>query len=196
MRINSRSVISLKGNNITSGVFLHGRSNVGAAMVSEAADKDFIDFKMYIITNFLNPIMDRRFSQVNNNYYNYDYIIERLNGFKNNRTKNDIEFIIKVVNILRYSTNVQISFDEAKKKIYGADKENRILVETSRIVLQAHYEIYNLLFGRPHKTNPSHMKYEIHIINDIKELLKSYPGILFEDIKNRLQPKYGSRFII
>ena len=167
----------------------------GAGGISETSDKEYFDFKQYIIVNFLNPIMKRNYDSIKKNYYNFDYITQRLIMFKNNRNKHDVEFIIKVIDILRYSTNTQQSLNLAKEKLYGQDNKNMLLVETTRIVLKSHYEIYNILFGQPHKTKPNHLKYEIHLLNEIKNIVDDNPGILFDDVKSRLEPKYGHRFI-
>ena len=198
-----RSHISLQGSRGGvggSGLTLHSRGVQGSGGGQDdgalgATDKQYTDFKQYIITNFLIPIMNRKYTEVTQNYYNFDYIIDRLNLFKNNRNKTDVEFIIQVMNILRYSTDIHMSFEEATRLLYGSEKQNRLLVETSRIVLKSQYEIYNLLFGIPNKHNPTHMTYEIHMLNDIKAILDTYPGILFKDIYDRLKDKYGSRYI-
>jgi len=197
MRIGkSHSNISLKGNVIGSGGnFLHGRQGNAVTANSDTSDKEYFNFKQYIITHFLNPIMNRQFDTINRNYYNFDYITNRLNLYKNNRNKEDVTFIIKVVEILKYSADVQEAFNNVNSKFFGTDKRNKLLVETSRIVLQSQYEIYNIMFGRPDTMNPTHASYEIHMLNDIKEQLDLHPGILFNDVKTALEPKYGHRFI-
>ena len=197
MRIGkSHSNISLKGNlNGYGGNFLHGRQSNTVTVNGDNSDKEYFNFKQYIITHFLNPIMNRQFDTINRNYYNFDYITNRLNLYKNNRNKEDVTFIIKVVEILKYSADVQEAFNNVNSKFFGTDKRNKLLVETSRIVLQSQYEIYNILFGRPDVMNPKHPKYEIHILNDIKEQLDLHPGILFNEVKTALEPKYRHRFI-
>lgn len=190
----SGSNISLRGHLNTCGITLHGRYRT-ASKYGASVDKEFLDFKLYIITHFLNPIMEKNYDLIKNNYFNFEYIISKLETFKNHENDEEIEFLIKVMNILQYSTNVRISFDEAKKKLYGADNENRLLVETSRIVLQSQYEIYNILFGRPHNKNAQHSKYNMEIILDIKYILDRNPGILFEDVKAALANKYGHMYL-
>lgn len=195
---NGRSNISLRGSGHNSGgIYLHGSSHAGVNRSgrSEYSDKQYFDFKQYIITNFLNPIMRRDFDVLRKNVYNFDYVVDRLNMFKNNRNKSDVEFMLNVVQGLRYSTNVQMSYDDIRNEMHKSGKVNRITFETTRIILQAQYEIYNLLFGVPNKENPQHEKYQTHMLNDIKVLLDTYPGILFDQIKERLYHKYSTRFI-
>ena len=176
------------------GNILHGLYSIGTKY-GASANKEFLEFKLYIITHFLNPILDKQYDLIKNNYFNFEYIINRLESFKTRENDEEIDFLVKVMGILQYSTNVRISFDEAKKKLYGADNENRLLVETSRIVLQSQYEIYNILFGRPHKKNAQHTKYNMEIILDIKYILDRNPGILFDEVKEKLASKYGHMYL-
>lgn len=189
-----RSHISLRGNLNVHGNTLHGLYSIGTKY-GASANKEFLEFKLYIITHFLNPILDKQYDLIKNNYFNFEYIINRLESFKTRENDEEIDFLVKVMGILQYSTNVRISFDEAKKKLYGADNENRLLVETSRIVLQSQYEIYNILFGRPHNRNAQHTKYNMEIILDIKYILDRNPGILFDEVKEKLASKYGHMYL-
>ena len=120
--------------------------------------------------------MNRQFDTITKNYYNFEYITNRLNLYKNNRNKDDVAFIIKVVDILKYSTDVREAFNDVNSKLYGNEKRNTLIAETSRIVFQSQYEIYNVLFGIPNKMNAKHTTYEIHMLNDNKEQLDLHPG--------------------
>ena len=155
----------------------------------------WLDFKLYIIDNFLKPLTKFNYELIKKNYYNFDFIIKRLDGFITPETEEEIDLFKKLVNLMRYSTETHISYEEAKEKLYGGKEMMKMLVETSRIILQAPFEIYNLLFGRPDKKKSiTHTRYDDRLILEIRKILGEFPGILFDDIKKKMG-KYAYKFI-
>lgn len=177
-----RSAISLRGVGVskrTSGLLLTGQN---IASGPNHINKEYVDFKLYVIQHFLNPLVNKEYSQVRNNFYQFSYITKKLNQFKNNRDVQDTAFMLKLVDILKYAATVQQSYNEAKKKLFGSDKNNTFLIETSRIILQAQYEVYNLLFGVPTKEHP----YEAHLLSEIKRIIDSNPMTDFDSIRTQM----------
>ena len=58
---------------------------------------------------------------------------------------------------------------------------NRMIFETSRIILKAPFEIYDTLFGVKQG-----QKYNMDIIREIENILETHPGIMFDDIKKKI----------
>jgi len=191
-----RGGLSLRGWRPGSGMgamSLTGRCSYGPSKVTPA--QEWLDFKLYIINNFLQPLTMLNYELVQKNYYNFDFIIRRLDDFITPSTKEEIELFKKLVNLMRYSTETRMSYDDAQEKLYGSKEMMKLMVETSRIILRAPFEIYNLLFGRPDKMKSiTHTRYEDYLILAIEEILAENPGILFEDIKKKMS-KYAYKFI-
>ena len=157
--------------------------------------KEWLNFKLYIIDNFLKPMNKLNYELVRKNYYNFDFIIKRLDGFMTPENEEEITLFKKLVNLMRYSTETHMSYRDAKEKLYGGKEMMKLMVETSRIILKAPFEIYNLLFGRPDKFKSiTHTRYEDHLILEIEKILGDNPGILFDDIKKKMA-KYAYKFI-
>ena len=192
-----RGGLSLRGWAIGNG---GGRMNLSGRCsqfsgATYSATKEWLDFKLYIIDNFLQPINKLNYDLVRKNFYNFDIILARLDGFKNETNKEEVELFKKMVSLMRYSTEKHISFEEAQEKLFGGEEMMQLRVITSRIILQAPFEIYNLLFGRPDKKKSiDHQRYEDHLILEIKKILAENPGILFDDIKKKMG-KYAYKFI-
>ena len=80
------------------------------------ATKEWLNFKLYIIDNFLQPIDKLNYDLVKKNFYNFDIILARLDGFKNEENKEEVELFKKMVSLMRYSTEKHISFEESAKQ--------------------------------------------------------------------------------
>jgi len=106
-----------------------------------SATKEWLDFKLYIIDNFLQPINKLNYDLVKKNFYNFDIILARLDGFKNEENQEEVELFKKMVSLMRYSTEKHISFEEAQAKLFGGEEMMQMRVITSRIILQAPFEI-------------------------------------------------------
>jgi hypothetical protein len=193
----ARGGLSLRGWSVGKGggkMTLTGRNSQFSAGGSTAS-KDWLNFKLYIIDNFLQPLNKLNYDLVKKNYYNFDFIISRLDGFITPDNEEEITLFKKLVNLMRYSTETHMSYREAKEKMYGGKEMMKMLVETSRIILKAPFEIYNLLFGRPDKFKSiTHTRYEDHLILEIEKILRENPGILFDDVKKKMA-KYAYKFI-
>ena len=193
-----RGRLSLRGWSISKGdgnMNLSGRHNqLGGTTFSYSATQEWLDYKLYIIHNFIDPITRQKYDLIKKNFYNFDLILARLDGFEGHCAPEELQMYKQMVELMRYSTTNRVSFDEAQAIIYGGEEMMQMRVITSRIVLAAPYEIYNLLFGTPSKTKSiDHQTYEDYLILEIKKILKENPGILFKDIKEKMA-KYSHKF--
>lgn len=151
--------------------------------------EDFMDLKLYLIDNFLIPLAERKFDYVNQNYFNIDWILEEVDKFDYPHLEEEIEFFKRVVEVMQYAATTQLTFDGLKQKLYG--RRFGIMIETSRVVLQAPYEVYVIIFGNP---STKGRIFNRKRINDIKHVLKENPGILIEDIREKLSYRYYKYF--
>ena len=174
-----RSRVNLIGSRIFRPINLDGRQMISSGEV----DIDYLDFKMGIMNNFLEPLVKADIETVQQNQYNFDYIISRLNFYKNDTNIDEILLMQKVVDLMKQATETRVSYSNMYQRIYGSDgiSMNRMIFETSRIILKAPFEIYDNLFGVKEGR-----QYDMTIINEIEKILDSHPGIMFNDIKRKI----------
>lgn len=151
--------------------------------------EDFMNLKLYLIDNFLIPLAQRKFDYVNQNYYNIDWLLGEVDKLDYPHLEEEIEFFKRVIEIMQYAATTQLTFDGLKTKLYG--RRFGITIETSRVVLQAPYEVYVILFGNPTTKGRIFNKKRI---KDIKRILQENPGILTDDIREKLSLKYYKYF--
>ena len=72
------------------------------------------------------------------------------------------------------------------------DQSNLFLVETSRIVLKAKYEIYIIIFGNPKKDKTD---FKPDILNEIQKHLDNNPGCTVSYIKSKMRNNFEKLFI-
>ncbi len=173
------SSINLMGTRIAQPMNLDGKkiTNIGEV------DIDYLDFKIGIINNFLDPMVNADFKTVQDNNYNFDYTISRLNFYKNDGNSDEIYLMQKVVDLMKQASEIHVSYSDMYQRIYGSEgvSMNRIIFETSRVILKAPFEIYDSLFGIKEGQT-----YNIEIIGEIEKILDTHPGIMFNDIKRKI----------
>ena len=173
-----RSSVNLMGTRIEQPMNLDGKkiTNIGEV------DIDYLDFKIGIINNFLDPMVNADHKTVQDNNYNFDYITSRLNFYRNDGNSDEIYLMQKVVGLMKEASKVQVSYSDMYERIYGSSSGlsmNQMIFETSRVILKAPFEIYDSLFGidKP---------YNMEIIDEIEKILDTHPGIMFNDIKRKI----------
>jgi len=146
-------------------------------------DIDYLDFKIGIINNFLDPMVNADHKTVQDNNYNFDYITSRLNFYRNDGNSDEIYLMQKVVGLMKHASEIRVSYSDMYERIHGSRgvSMNRMIFETSRIILKAPFEIYDSLFGMKEG-----QKYNMEIIDEIEKILDTHPGIMFNDIKRKI----------
>lgn len=174
-----RSSVNLMGTRIEQPMNLDGKkiTNIGEL------DIDYLDFKIGIINNFLDPMVNADHKTVQDNNYNFDYITSRLNFYRNDGNSNEIYLMQKVVGLMKEASKTRISYNDMYQRIYGDNglSMNTLIFETSRIMMKAPFEIYDSLFGIK-----KGQTYNKEIIGEIENILQSHPGIMFNDIKRKI----------
>ncbi len=175
-----RSRLNLIGTSVLRPLKLDGKTIINAGI---EIDIDYLDFKMGVINNFLEPLVNADMDTVIKNQYNFDYILSRLNFYKNDTNIDEILMMKKVVDLMKQASEAKMSYSSMYERLYGSDgiNMNRMIFETSRIILKAPFEIYDNLFGVSEGK-----EYNRSIIREIENILEAHPGIMFDEIKKKI----------
>ena len=187
----NRGGLNLRGSSSCYGLSLKG-VEIGHSKVSTQGEvylsRDYLDFKLQVIKNYIEPLMNKEYEHLKYNYHMIDATLERIKKYGNEQNKQDIELFTKILKIIRNTIDMHISFTNTEKKLYGLSGISQLMVRTSRIVLSAKYEVYNNLFGRP-GINDGITNYDNDIIDRIDHQLKTLDEPTFANIRYELRDK-------
>lgn len=179
-----RRAIYLNGNSY--GLSLKGmREN---SSIGNILSQDYLDFKLQVIKNYIEPLMNKKYEYLRYNYHMIDETLERIKKYSNEQNKHDIELFTKILKVIRNTVDIHLSFTETEKKLYGTSGVTQLLVRTSRIVLDAKYEIYNNLFGKAGLVDGVR-NYDDSLIDRIDYLLKTISEPTFANIRYEMRDK-------
>ena len=165
--------------------------NIINNIIDMPVNEEFINLKNYIISKFMDPMINKQFGNVKENFFNFEYIEQKLNEFNIPKLSIEIELLKKIVMVMKTAVETRFTIDNANIKMYG-EKSNLFLIETSKIVLKAKYEIYTLICGDPKIKNSD---FEPSILNIIQKHLDNSPGCTVNHIRSKLKNEYGSLFV-
>ena len=184
-----RRAIYLNGNSY--GLSLRGlRSETNNIILTDSVvlSRDYLDFKLQVIKNYIEPLMNKKYEYLRYNYHMIEKTLERIKKYGNEQNKDDIELFTKILKVIRNTIDMHLSFTETEKKLYGTNGVTQLLVCTSRIVLNAKYEIYNNLFGELGKEDGV-KNYDDALIDRIDYLLKNLHEPTFANIRYEMRDK-------
>jgi len=193
----SRNSLNLRGNVSCYGLSLRGNGGDGCGNTSNLSktldgevvlSKDYLDFKLLVIKNYIEPLMNKNYEYLKYNYHMIDATLERIKKYGNEQNKSDIELFTKILKVIRNTIDMHISFTETEKKLYGIDGVTQLMVRTSRIVLNAKYEVYNNLFGSPGIVNGV-SDYDDALVERIDTQLKTLRDPSFANIRYEMRDK-------
>jgi hypothetical protein len=147
--------------------------------------------KIYLIENFVEPLILRKVENVNFNAYNFTYILTRLNELK----------YIDPGEVAVYETIVQFvqetvgTYNQNKlmiSRLY-ANKEtaSQFTLQLPFITLKPAYEIYNSLYGRPEG-----FSYNKKILEEIKDIIGEKPGMLYKEVEKILNYRFNDTILL
>ena len=148
-------------------------------------NEEYINIKNYIIYNFIEPLKNKDFVDVQNNFYNFEYIEAKSNSFDVPKLASEIDLLKQVVSVMKAAVETRFIIDKNRKKMYGDVNINVLFKDTSRIILMAKYEVYNAIYGNP-KLNPIKKKFDLSKLEKIQKILNDTPGITIKNIKRIL----------
>lgn len=148
-------------------------------------NEEYINIKNYIIYNFIEPLKNKNFVDVQNNFYNFEYIQAKLDTFDVPKLASEIDLLKQIIIVMKAAVETRFVIDKNRKKMYGDIKMNTLFKDTSRIVLMAKYEVYNAIYGNP-KLNSIETQYDRKKLKKIQDILNNTPGITIKNIKRIL----------
>ena len=155
-------------------------------------NEEFLNLKNYILSKFMDPVINKKYKELQENFFNFEYIEQKLNSFDLPKLSEEVELLKKVVIVMKSAIETRFTIDKANKTMFGDGASNLLLVETSRIVLKAKYEIYIIIFGNPTKDNSD---FKPDILNEIQKHLDNNPGCTVSYIKSKLRNNFEELFI-
>lgn len=185
-----RSMLNLAGNNNNMGLSLYGYDSTNFFIKQgNYFSQEYLDFKLKIIKNYIEPLMNKNYEYLKYNYHMIEETLENIKKYSNANNKDDIDLFTSILKIIRNSVDIHISYTETESKLYGTKGVSKLIVRTSRIVLEAKYEIYNNLFGVPKKSGDGILVYDDDLIDRIDNLLKTLNDPTFANIRSGLEDK-------
>lgn len=151
--------------------------------------QDYLDFKLKVIKNYIEPLLNKEYEKLRYNYHMIEQTLENIKRYSNEQNKTDIELFVKILKVVRNTIDIHVSYKETESKLYGSKGISQLMVRTSRIVLNAKYEIYNNLFGPPDKENEINQRYDDGLVERIDSLLKTLNEPTFENIRYELRDR-------
>ena len=141
--------------------------------------------KIYLIENFIEPLILRKVENVNFNTYNFAYILTRLNDLKY-IDPGEVGVYEKIVEFVQNTVGTYNQNRTMISKLYANKKTaSQFTLNLPFITLKAEYEIYNSLYGRPDA-----FSYDKKILNEIRSIVEEKPGILFKDVEKILDHRF------
>ena len=196
--LSGRKSISLLGNKNNNKISLSGcprylssktkyvyvkNKNIGRG-IDEPVSQDYINLKLDIIKNYIEPVLyNKNMDDLSLNYHMISLKIENLKNFSNEANKNEVFLLISSLNIIKNSINSYKNLKDYESKYNISFKNNQMYLQTSRIILDTKYEIYNNLFGAPEKDETTNqLNYDESLLNRIEYLLKALDKPTFKNI--------------
>ena len=183
-----RGGLNLRGISNGGGLSLKGNyySKFKSREISIGLSQDYLDFKLMVIKNYIEPLMNKEYEYLKYNYHMVESTLEHIKKYGSPENRQDIELFTKILKVIKNTIDLHISFTETEKKLYGVEGITQLLVRTSRIVLSAKYEIYNNLFGEP-KVVDNVKNYDDRLIDKIDVLLKTLKEPTFQYLRYEMR---------
>ena len=97
----NRCGLNLRGNNSHYGLSLYGSGGYCVeskpVQVGVVLSKDYLDFKLLVIKNYIEPLMNKEYEYLKYNYHMIDATLERIKKYGNEQNKQDIELFSKIL---------------------------------------------------------------------------------------------------
>tara|TARA_B100001142_G_C14185067_1_gene597696 strand:+ start:191 stop:826 length:636 start_codon:yes stop_codon:yes gene_type:complete len=179
------SGINLTGNrNTPAYISLKGRITSGFSSTINTNYDRLTTVKNYLMENFIEPLMQRKVDVVTLNTFNFVYLRNELNKYKN-INPNEVERLLRIVEFAREVTTLYKKNDELESKLYNTDGFVGIVNIIPAISLKPQYEIYRSFFGIP----PDGEFNEVALEN-IDAILKNSAGSNYSQIEEQLLTIY------
>lgn len=138
--------------------------------------------KTQILDELMIPLINTNWSHINNNFFLFNKLKEKIDEYYLKYKFDDLIFYRDIIDIIEIVLNEHNQLFDLEKEKYSTNNSNSLIYKTKIIRLKAEYEIYNLIYGKPKKSEI----YDNLKLENIKKLLKQN-NITFDIIKKKLQ---------
>lgn len=179
------SGINLTGNrNTVPYISLKGRITGGFSSTSSTHYDKLTTVKNYLMENFIEPLLQRKVDVVTLNSFNFTYLRNELNKYKNVNPM-EVDRLLRIVEFAREVTTLYKKNDELESKLYNTDGFAGIVNIIPTISLKPQYEIYRSFFGIPPDG-----EFNTIALENIDSILKNSSGSNYMQIEERLLTIY------
>lgn len=156
---------------------------------TEFIPSDVVRIKVYIMTNIIVPLVSKQWKTLQENLYCLDNIKKKLDLYYNFYKIQDMKIYKELINAFESILIEHQQLEELEKTIYAGDSKDitTMIYRTAMIRLKPEYEIYDILYGKPQRSE--NQDYNVVIVEHIERLLK-VEGITFHKIKEYTLAKY------
>uniref|UniRef100_A0A6C0DGA7 Uncharacterized protein n=1 Tax=viral metagenome TaxID=1070528 RepID=A0A6C0DGA7_9ZZZZ len=181
---------SLSGKNILNPANISGKSLCNTEYIPSDVGK----IKIYIMTNIIIPLVSKQWKILQENLFCLDHIKKKLDLYYNCYKIQDMKIYKELINAFETILLEHQQLEELEKTIYGGDSKDvtTMIYRTAMIRLKPEYEIYDILYGRPIRSE--NQEYNTVIVEYIERLLK-IEGITFHKIKEYVLVKYPATHV-
>ena len=139
---------------------------------------------LYAKQVFIEPFKSKKYSLIEENYFNFDYILDNLNRVLNQSLPDGniyklIDTYINTICSIQRAMDIRLSLTNCFSDAFSDKVSNSVIFETSRLTVSNVYFIYNHLIE-----TPAHNEYDEDKINVIGTILTNNPGITMEQLQN------------
>jgi hypothetical protein len=160
----------------------------GEVVNFNVVNEEYLNLRNYIAFNFIEPLKKKNFKEVQENYFNYEYIEAKLESFNFPKLSGEISLLKEIIAIAKFATNTRFTLDKNYKQMYGSRTGMaQMFMETTRIVLEAKYEVYNAIYDNPMLTKGG--TYDKMKLYKLGKILDANPGISIARIRKILNYK-------
>jgi hypothetical protein len=176
--------------NLTGKALLNPANISGKTLCNkEFIPSDVVKIKVYIMTNIIIPLVSKQWKILQENLYCLDNIKKKLDLYYNFYKIEDMKIYKELINAFESILIEHQQLEELEKTIYAGDSKDvtTMIYRTAMIRLKPEYEIYDILYGKPQRSE--NQEYNTVIVQHIERLLK-VDGITFNKIKEYTLIKY------
>lgn len=140
---------------------------------------------LYAKKVFIEPFKAKKYSLVEDNYFNFEYIINKLNTQltqypQDGEIYKSIDTYINTICSIQRAMDIRLSLTNCFTDAFSDKQSNSVILETSRLSLSNVYFVYTHLLGTPVHIGD----YDKDKLNIIKTALTNYPGIIMNELRD------------
>jgi len=130
--------------------------------------QDIVHLKKNIVNKIILPIISKKWKKIEENMFSFEKMNTQIDMYSKYYNKDDLLIYKDILKALELLVVEHKQLDELEKSVYGSTNDiSTMIYKTTMIRLKPEYEIYDAIFGKPHKN-----KNETYNSDKIEEILK------------------------